>query len=63
MCKQGVQGVYIAAIWMVENNEYLLIIKRSHVDVMSLSLGLGMVWWKKLLLSQYTFYGPWIESF
>ncbi len=29
----------IAAIWMVENNEYLLIIKWSHVDVMSLSLG------------------------
>ncbi len=23
MCKQVVQGIYIAAIWMVENNEYL----------------------------------------
>ncbi len=45
MCKQAVQGIYIAGIRMVENNEYLtdysLIIKWSHVDVMRLSLSLG----------------------
>ncbi len=29
----------MAALQMVENSEYLLIIKWSHVDVMSLSLG------------------------
>ncbi len=45
MCKPVVRGIYIAAIQMIENNEYLtdylVIIKWSHFDVMRLSLSLG----------------------
>ncbi len=37
MCKQVVQDINIAAIQMMENN-ILLIIKWSHVDVIRLSL-------------------------
>ncbi len=43
MCKQVVQGIYIAPIRMVEKNiNNFLIIKLSHVDVMRPSLSLGV---------------------
>ncbi len=51
MCKRVVQGIYIAAIRMVENNEYLTYYcYETEFEFRSL-----MAWGKKLLLSLSVF--------